>query len=121
MSITKGFGTRYDAQTGVARSYYYRDGVMRWSDNDQPLPNAEQLPGDRAKPQASPPNPGMLNARIKWLEKHIAIERHNCARRVKLNKMHRHTADEIISSLEGIHTTLIAYRDSLQAPQVGPH
>lgn len=54
MTITRGFGTRYDTQTGVARSYYCRDGVMRWSDNDQPLPYIDQPPGYRAKSPASP-------------------------------------------------------------------
>lgn len=79
---------------------------------------AEQLAAARPTAQAIP-SPGALNARIKWLEKHIAIERNNCARRIAIHKMHRHTADEIISSLEGIHTALVAYRDSLQAQQAG--
>lgn len=78
----------------------------------------DQLPSARA-PAPTTPSPGALNARIKWLEKHIAIERNNCARRIAIHKMHRHTADEIISSLEGIHTALVAYRDSLQAQQAG--
>lgn len=54
MTSPRGFGTRYDTQTGVARSYYCRNGIMRWADNDQPLPDADQPPGYRAKSPASP-------------------------------------------------------------------
>lgn len=56
-------------------------------------------------------NPGSLNAQIRWLEKHIAIERNTCAQRVARKKMHSHTAAEIIDSLEGIRRSLLAARD----------
>lgn len=72
---------------------------------------------------ADAPNPlpsvGLINARIKWLEKHIAIERRQCARRVQARAMHPHTADEVINGLTGIHQTLVAARDVAQAQQ-GP-
>lgn len=39
MSITRGFGWRYDTQTGAIRNYYVRDGVRRWVDTDEPCPD----------------------------------------------------------------------------------
>lgn len=37
-STLRGFGTRFDLETGLARSYYMRPGdVKRWVDNDMPV------------------------------------------------------------------------------------
>lgn len=39
MTITRGFGWRYDTQTGRIRDFYVRDGVRRWVDTDEPCPD----------------------------------------------------------------------------------
>lgn len=39
MTITRGFGFRYDTQTGAIRDFYVRDGVRRWVDTDEPCPD----------------------------------------------------------------------------------
>ena len=54
MTITRAFGTTFDLVGGNYRSWYYRDGKKRWADNDQPLPDAEQFPGDRDNPPPTP-------------------------------------------------------------------
>ena len=39
MTITRGFGWRYDTQTWRVRDFYVRDGVRRWADTDEPCPD----------------------------------------------------------------------------------
>lgn len=35
--ITGGFGMSFDAQTGVSRSWYIKNGVKYWADNNKPV------------------------------------------------------------------------------------
>ena len=59
--------------------------------------------------------PANLNAQLKWLDAHIAIQRNTLAGRVARKCMHQHTMDEVLGNLQRVRASLEAARNLMQA------